>query len=185
MTTIDKGYYCIHLQDSGDVTLRLKEEFLSPANLIAAALDFLSEHPDMFLGTCVEHSKFTNIIQAVFISNGRLDVQFHTKKNSAAYEKIEGYRLLDHATLQHGSTRQETPAACRRRQHDALGPKDHRPQSDWRGAHLLIQDAGLPDQSWSQRIGASLPTLGPSASHRSCKHVSQRAIGSPVPGSPI
>jgi hypothetical protein len=59
------------------------------------------------------------------------------------------------------------------------------PLHRFRGAHLLIQDVGLPDQSWSQRLGASLPTLRPGASHRSCKHVSQLAIGSPVPGSPI
>jgi hypothetical protein len=47
---------------NGDVTLQLDQDYAHPENLFMAALDFLNERPDYYLGSWVDHPNIKNVL---------------------------------------------------------------------------------------------------------------------------
>jgi hypothetical protein len=100
MKDFEKGCYRIEPAEDGDVTLRLDADYACPENLFMAALEFLYEHPEYYLGTWVNHPDIKNVLLAAYNSNGRAPLRFHSKEKIAKHPAIEGYFYFDHAKFQ-------------------------------------------------------------------------------------
>src|ERR1700730_14245820 len=97
-----KKRYRIEPAENGDVTLQLDKRNASPENLFAAALEFLYEHPQYFLGSStIVHPERKNVIYAAYATGGRAILHFHSKENVAKNPAVEGYAYFDHAQFQH------------------------------------------------------------------------------------
>jgi hypothetical protein len=61
-----------------------------------AALHFLRARPNLRLGTWLNHPYIENVVQSAFTSEGRLVLDFHTKKNAARRAVLRRYSCFDH-----------------------------------------------------------------------------------------
>jgi hypothetical protein len=96
--TIDKEYYCLDIDESGDIALSLKDGHYSPENLFQAAFQVLHEYPGFYLGTWTDHPHYKNIIYRAFAEDGRVTLHFHAPQNLDRFRKPH-YGLLDRDRL--------------------------------------------------------------------------------------
>jgi hypothetical protein len=76
MKDFKKGCYHIEPAEDGDVTLHLYDDYASAENLFMAALEFLYERPEYYLGSWIDHPEI------------------------ATHTAVDGYVYLNHATFQ-------------------------------------------------------------------------------------
>jgi hypothetical protein len=100
MKDFKRGCYHIEPAEDGDVTLHLYDDYASAENLFIAALEFLYERPEYYLGTWIDHPEIKNVLYAAYSSGGRMALRFHTKENIATNTAVDGYVYLNHATFQ-------------------------------------------------------------------------------------
>jgi hypothetical protein len=91
MKDFRKGCYHLEPAENGDVTLQLYDDYASPENLFMAALEFLYERPEYFLGGWIEHPDLKHLLYTVYSSDGRAALRFHRKENIAKHPAVDGY----------------------------------------------------------------------------------------------
>jgi hypothetical protein len=90
-----KKRYRIKPAENGDVMLQLDEGYASPENLFAAALDFLYEHPEYFLGSwTIVHPERKNVIYAAYATEATQSFTSTAKKTSRKIPPSKAMHIL-------------------------------------------------------------------------------------------